>query len=182
MIPDYFKKKNNEIIAIGDKPFLIKVEFLPFQEWPASIKYKIATKLEADKNGLLALELLGVNDKDDQVEHYAFCKYGGFDNIADIDSNGTHTNEYFDCPKRSTCDLKAQRHLCGVIKAKNGFIFPAEINVIKLIAQDLSDKEIADKLNVSYNTVSKHRYNILKKIGAAGKPGIVKFAFNKGIS
>lgn len=182
MIPDYLKKSNNEIVAINNKPFLIKVEFLPFQEWPASVKYKLATELEKDLNAMMAIsDVLEITDKDEQVEKYAYCKNGGFDNKADFDADGNHNVEYFDCPLRESCPAKAQKHLCGTIKAKNGYLFPAEINVIKLIAQDLSDKEIADQLNVSYNTASKHRYNIIRKIEAAGKPGIVKFAFDNGI-
>lgn len=181
MIPEYLKQCNNEVVAIDDKPFLIKVEFLPFPEWPGSVKYSFAKALEADKKAMIAIELLGITDKDEQIEKYAFCKNGGFDDKADFTADGKHTPEYFDCPLRENCDPQARKYLCGVIKVDNGYLHPAEIKVIKLIAQDLSDKEIAEKLNVAYSTATKHRSNILKKIGAAGKPGIAKFAIQNGI-
>lgn len=181
MIPEYLKQCNDEVVAIGDKPHLIRVDFLPFPEWPASVKYSFAKAMEADKKAMLALELLGITDKDEQIEKFAFCKNGGFDDKADFTADGKHHPEYFDCPLRENCNPQAQRHLCGAIKVENGYLFPAEIRVIKLIAQDLADKEIADKLNIKYSTATKHRSNILKKIGAAGKPGIAIFAIQNGI-
>lgn len=181
MKPEFLKKCNSEIIADNGKPLLIRVEFLTFPEWPAKIKYSYAAKLEDDTDAILALELLGVTDKDEQVEHYAYCKHGGFDLKPDIDEKGMHTQEYFDCPKRENCPAKAQRHLCGVIKAINGYLFPTEIEIIKLIKAGYADKEIAEMRNVSYNTATKHRANILKKIEGRGKPDIVAFAFNNGI-
>lgn len=50
MIPEFLQKFNHEIIVDGVTPVLKKVEFLPFEECPASVKYKLAEKYEADIN------------------------------------------------------------------------------------------------------------------------------------
>lgn len=41
----------------------------------------------------------------------------------------------------------------------------AELRVVDLLARGFSEKEIADKLNISYNTVSNHTRNIRERHG-----------------
>lgn len=48
-------------------------------------------------------------------------------------------------------------------------ISPREADVIRLVSEGLSNKEIADRLNVSFTTVRTHLYNIFKKTGAASR-------------
>lgn len=56
-----------------------------------------------------------------------------------------------------------------------------EKQFIKLVCQDLSDKEIADKMGIAYNTATTYRQNITNKIGVKTKIGIALFAFKDGI-
>jgi DNA-binding NarL/FixJ family response regulator len=52
-------------------------------------------------------------------------------------------------------------------KSNSGFkieITKREKEIIQLISEGLSNKEIAQKLLVSISTVDAHRYNILKKL------------------
>lgn len=56
-----------------------------------------------------------------------------------------------------------------------------EIEIVTLIAQELSTKEIAEKLFVSVATVEKHRHNVLRKLSVKNSIGIVKFAINNGL-
>ena len=51
-----------------------------------------------------------------------------------------------------------------------------EIDVIRGIAEGLSNKLIADKLNLSTHTVNTHRKNIMSKLGVNNTAGIVMFA------
>ncbi len=55
-----------------------------------------------------------------------------------------------------------------------------EIEVLKLIAQEFSNSEIADKLFISIRTVDTHRRNLLEKLGVKNTAGLVKFAIQKG--
>ena len=52
-----------------------------------------------------------------------------------------------------------------------------EIEIIKLIANGLSSKEIGERLFISPRTAETHRTNILKKLDIQGIAGIVRFAF-----
>lgn len=56
-----------------------------------------------------------------------------------------------------------------------------EKDVLKLIAQEFSTKEIADKLFISPNTVETHRKNLMSKINAKNIAGLVKFALQTGL-
>lgn len=60
-------------------------------------------------------------------------------------------------------------------------ISPREIEVLKLIAQEFSNSEIAEKLFISIRTVDTHRRNLLEKLGAKNTAGLVKFAIQKGL-
>jgi DNA-binding CsgD family transcriptional regulator len=53
-----------------------------------------------------------------------------------------------------------------------------EIQVIELIQQGLSSKEIAEKLSLSEKTINRHRQNIAQKAGTSGKNGFRKFIKN----
>lgn len=56
-----------------------------------------------------------------------------------------------------------------------------EKEVIRLIAQELSNPEIAEKLFISVRTVDTHRRNIMEKIQAKNTAGLVKYAMEKGL-
>jgi len=51
-----------------------------------------------------------------------------------------------------------------------------EIDVLKLLASGLANKEIADKLNISINTVITHRKNITQKTGIKTISGLTIYA------
>jgi len=51
-----------------------------------------------------------------------------------------------------------------------------EIDVLKLLASGLANKEIADKLNISINTVITHRKNISQKTGIKSLSGLTIYA------
>jgi DNA-binding NarL/FixJ family response regulator len=56
-----------------------------------------------------------------------------------------------------------------------------EKQVLKLIAEGYSHKEIANMLNISVKTAIAHQTNISEKLGINTKTGLVKFAISKGI-
>jgi len=57
---------------------------------------------------------------------------------------------------------------------------PREREIIKLIADGKSSKEIADILFISYRTAERHRSNIMGKFGLKKTADLVKFALEKG--
>lgn len=56
-----------------------------------------------------------------------------------------------------------------------------EMEVIKLIAEGLSNKEVADKLFLSTHTITTHRKNIMAKLGLNNTAGLVLFAVRENL-
>ena len=55
---------------------------------------------------------------------------------------------------------------------------PAERRILKLIGEDFTSKEIADRLTVSVRTVDNHRQHICNKLKLHGTHSLLKFAFD----
>jgi len=56
-----------------------------------------------------------------------------------------------------------------------------EIEIIHLLADGLTNKEIGDKLFISHRTVDTHRTNIMKKVGVNNVAGLISFAIKNGL-
>lgn len=65
-------------------------------------------------------------------------------------------------------------------KATTDNLFPdisqRELDVLKLICEEMNTQEIADKLFISKHTVETHRANLLLKVGVKNTAGLVKWA------
>ena len=57
-----------------------------------------------------------------------------------------------------------------------------ELQILKLISQEMSGIQIAEKLFISPTTVESHRKNLFSKIGVNTSVGLVKYALKHGIS
>ena len=60
-------------------------------------------------------------------------------------------------------------------------ISPREMEVLKLFAEGMSNREIADKLFISVRTVETHKNNIMRKINLKTTVDLVKFALKNNI-
>ncbi len=56
-----------------------------------------------------------------------------------------------------------------------------ELEVLRLIAEEYSNPEIAEKLYISIRTVDTHRRNLLEKLGVKNTAGLVKYAIKHGL-
>ncbi len=56
-----------------------------------------------------------------------------------------------------------------------------EVEIVKLIEKELTNKQIADYLFISERTVETHRKNIFRKTKTTGLIGLVKYAYQHGI-
>ncbi len=58
---------------------------------------------------------------------------------------------------------------------------PREQEVLTLIAEGLSNNEIADRLVISAKTVDRHRENLMRKLKLHNRVDLVKYALRKGL-
>jgi two-component system, NarL family, response regulator NreC len=57
-----------------------------------------------------------------------------------------------------------------------------EREVLQLVAEGLSSKEIASHLDISLNTVIRHRQNIMETLGIRSIAGLTKYAIRQGLT
>ena len=58
---------------------------------------------------------------------------------------------------------------------------PRELEIVKLIAEAHSSKEIAQMLVISIKTVERHRANILEKLGMRDRVELTRYAIRRGL-
>jgi len=58
---------------------------------------------------------------------------------------------------------------------------PREREVIQLVAEGYTNRQIAVKLSISVKTVEKHRYNLMDKLNMSDVTALVRFAVSNGI-
>ncbi|MEK6570821.1 MAG: response regulator transcription factor [Bacteroidota bacterium] len=103
------------------------------------------------------------------------------DSAVDDILNAIHTVEdgkYYISPalsdhliKRSARAEKLLRHTPSLED-----LTPAELRILKLIAENKTSKAIADVLSISYKTVENHRTSIASKLHLRGSHSLLKFA------
>ncbi len=64
---------------------------------------------------------------------------------------------------------------------KKHYLTKREIEILNLIAQAMSNKEIARELFISDQTVGVHRKNIMRKLGVSNTAGLVKLAYDHSL-
>ncbi|MEA2403595.1 MAG: hypothetical protein QOE08_242 [Thermoleophilaceae bacterium] len=58
---------------------------------------------------------------------------------------------------------------------------PRELDVVKLIAEAYTNRQIAETLKVSEKTVESHRANVLSKLGMRDRVELVRYAIRRGL-
>jgi DNA-binding NarL/FixJ family response regulator len=87
----------------------------------------------------------------------------------------TEGEQYY-CEKVSKNIYKSYVHILKGENGKNGTLTNRELEIIKLISDGLSYKEIAKQLFISSRTVETHRKNILEKLCLKTNIDMVKYA------
>ncbi len=59
---------------------------------------------------------------------------------------------------------------------------PRETEVVKLVAEGHSSKEIAQVLTISEKTVERHRANVLEKLGLRDRVALTRYAIRSGLT
>ena len=68
----------------------------------------------------------------------------------------------------------------GLIQVDN-LLSIREIEIVRLIAREYSNKEISRALHISVGTVETHRRNIFQKMGTKNMAGLIHRAYQCGI-
>lgn len=74
-----------------------------------------------------------------------------------------------------------RRGKSGEERASYNGLTPREREILRYIAEDKQNREIAQLLYISVRTVQAHRANLMEKLGAHDRTQLVKYAIRKGI-
>ncbi len=66
-------------------------------------------------------------------------------------------------------------------KLPRAVLTPREDEVVKLIAEGFSSRDIAAELNISVRTVERHRENVLQKLGMRDRTELTRYAVRVGL-
>ena len=134
---------------------------------------------------ILILSMIGLHDFVIQaLDHGAtgyLLKNTGKDELLTAIRSVAKGDSYFG--KEVSSILIEQLHKPWMLKGKNKGIplSPRETEVLKLIAQEYSNAEIAEKLFISIRTVDTHRRNLLEKLQVKNTAGLVKYAIKNNL-
>ena len=53
--------------------------------------------------------------------------------------------------------------------------------ILEMVAEDLTSKEIAHRLGISFRTIEFHRINIKERLGVKGVAGMIRYAIRTGL-
>jgi len=94
--------------------------------------------------------------------------------ISTVTSGGTYIcNEIKDI---ITAQIMNTEHSAGITE-----LSLREIEIVKLIKQGLSSKEIGAKMHIATRTVEVHRHNILKKLQLKNTSSLISFIYAAGL-
>lgn len=108
------------------------------------------------------------------VRRFLACNFGEYDQCSfDVDEDGALRFEEVRCPLRGEC-----KHEGVICKPKfHTCLTYSEIEVLRMMAEDLTSENIGRVLCVSTHTVKKHRHNMMKKTGLSTGTGLVGFFY-----
>lgn len=151
--------------------------------------------------GIEADELKSIVKKFPKIKFLVITEMLSKNDLNKVMDSGVTSYLLKDCDKTEILEavnstIKSEKFICGKIvsfltaakeiKTTNSFIkslgcdgmsvTEREIDIIRGIAEGLSNKLIADKLKLSTHTVNTHRKNIMSKLGVNNTAGVVMFA------
>lgn len=181
---DYTEDENFENLMACIKKSKPKILVLDFQSLNINSK-QIATITKTFKR----LQVLAITDYlsrsemqsalDSGVRSYLLKECDKEEIIEAL--HATQNGERFLCGKvayflANSQDLEIMRPELERVSCQGLGITDRELDIIRLISEGLSNKLIADKLELSTHTVNTHRKNIMSKLGIPNTAGIVMFA------
>jgi DNA-binding NarL/FixJ family response regulator len=186
---DYPEDDSLEGLVASIKKLKPKILVIDFQSFNLS-----ARQLAAITQRFKRLQILAITDYLTKEEMQAALDAGvrsyllkECDREEIIDAlHATYNGERFLCGKvayflTSTESFDVVRPRLSQVSCEGLGITDREVEVIKLIAEGLSNKQIADKLCLSTHTVNTHRKNLMNKLKVNNTAGVLMFAVKNNL-
>lgn len=92
-----------------------------------------------------------------------------------------HGGEYFLHPSAATILVSDYRGLTKLNKDEYDALTNREREILQLVAEGLSSRQVADLLHISNKTAIGHRANIMNKLNIHNRSDLIKYAIHKGL-
>ena len=92
-----------------------------------------------------------------------------------------HRGESYLYPSAATALVEEYLMRAGEEKDEYERLTDREREILQLVAEGRTNREIADKLFISVKTVLRHRTNIMEKLGFHNRTELIKYAMSKGL-
>jgi len=91
-----------------------------------------------------------------------------------------HRGERYLSPRALTKVVEfGGKHRRATTRTRYDLLTSREREVLKLLADGLSSKEIAARLGISVKTADAHKYSLMRKLGIHDRAGLVKYAIQR---
>ena len=67
------------------------------------------------------------------------------------------------------------------LEGESDILTPRERQILQMVAEGVTSKDIADKLSISKRTVEHHRANMMKKLNIKRVADLIKYAISRGL-
>lgn len=150
-----------------------------FTDIPFSTFEIIKEKINADVDVKCALIEMHPTSEMKRIEQFITCRFGGVDCRADIHNNEMQDGEYWDCPKRGTCQFEGT--LCKLPTFNKARLSLQDVVLMQLTATSLTNDVIADVMKVPYGTfhlIKKRLYEMLGNIQTKQECAVISQSLN----
>jgi DNA-binding NarL/FixJ family response regulator len=136
----------------------------------------------------LRVLMLSMHDNEQYFFEALRCGASGYvlKSVADRDlveaCRATMRGEPFIYPDAVAALVRDYLERGGAGPAPEDPLSPRETEVVKLIAEGYSSKQIAELLVISPKTVERHRENILEKLGMHDRVDLTRYAIRRGLT
>jgi DNA-binding NarL/FixJ family response regulator len=152
---------------------------------PNGIETTASLKKISPGINILILSMLGLHDFIIQALEAGATGYilknAGKDELLTAIKSVAHGDSYFSREVSSSLIEQLHWPKFGKKKLADIPLSPREVEVLKYIAQEFSNQEIAEKMFISIRTVDTHRRNLIEKLGVRNNVGLTKYAISKGL-
>lgn len=149
-----------------------KVE--PIVNLPFGIRQLTSEEIKKDPMVASALQVMHPNSEFKQQNQFLQCRFGGLDFTADIINNQFGEPDYWDCPKRATCQFNGI--ICKSPTYNKASISPLEIKFMKLLPTNLTNETISAELDLAFGSFHKFKQALYAKLGVQTKQEVALIA------
>ena len=155
------------------------LQFLPKELYPFyKISYQFRHRMSDGGYALFLRQSITLSTDEDGNMSKTLANHSNISHITNTNNN-----------KVSFIDIRGQKSYYNISSVEDlnhpkdeGILLSSrEIDIVKLISEGFSSKEIARHLFISFDTVRTHRKNVLRKTGMNNMPQVVGYCVRKGI-